>query len=213
MKLTVFGATGGTGRLLVRQALEAGHHVTAVVRDPARLPIDHPALDAVVADVLDAASLRPALDGRDAALSALGPHGRKDTAGVCSSAISAILEAMETAGVRRVVALSAQPVLRTGAGEPLWSRMTVRPLVRAVYRNVYADLDLMERRLTRSGSDWTVLRPPYLTDAPATGGYRSAVDANVPGSMTRADLARALLDVLDEPATIRHAIGVASLRR
>ncbi|MER5423861.1 NAD(P)-dependent oxidoreductase [Streptosporangium roseum] len=93
MRLTVFGATGGTGRHLVRQALDAGHEVTAVVRDPARLPIDHPALDIVVADIFDAVSLKPTLDGHDAAVSVLGPRGRTDTTPVCSAAISAILAA------------------------------------------------------------------------------------------------------------------------
>ncbi|MER5320949.1 NAD(P)-dependent oxidoreductase [Streptosporangium roseum] len=212
MRLTVFGATGGTGRHLVRQALDAGHEVTAVVRDPARLPIDHPALDIVVADIFDAVSLKPTLDGHDAAVSVLGPRGRTDTTPVCSAAISAILEAMAATGVGRVVALSAQPVLRTGAGEPIWFRLTVRPLIRRIYRDVYADLDRMEGTLAAGTADWTVLRPPYLTDKPATGRYRAATEANVPGSMTRPDLARAILDVLQDPATIRHAIGVASPR-
>jgi putative NADH-flavin reductase len=211
MKLTIFGATGGTGRLLVGQALDAGHHVTAVVRDPSRLTIDHPALDTVVADVFDSSSLESTLDGRDAALSALGPHGRKDTSDICSAAIGAILDAMEATRVRRVVALSAQPVF-LDAGEPVWSRLTVRPLVRAIYRNVYVDLEKMEERLTRSESDWTILRPPYLTDKPGSGSYRAAVDANVPGSVARADLALAMLDVLDDPSTIRHAVGVAGPR-
>lgn len=67
----------------------------------------------------------------------------------------------------------------------------------------------MRRTLAASTADWTVLRPPYLTDKSATG-YRAATEANVPGSMTRADLAHAILDVLQDPATIRHAIGVAS---
>jgi putative NADH-flavin reductase len=207
VRLTVFGATGGTGRLLVRKALAAGHEVTAVVRKPT--PIGHPSLEIVVADVFDPMSLTSALTDSDAALSALGPHGRNDPTQVCSVAIGSILQAMDRAGVRRVVALSAQPVLRGGAGEPLWFRATVRPLIRAVYRNVYADLERMERVLAASAADWTVLRPPYLIDKSATGRYRSAIEANVPGrSLARGDLAEAMLDVVDDPATIRHALGV-----
>ncbi|WP_336207109.1 NAD(P)-dependent oxidoreductase [Nonomuraea sp. LPB2021202275-12-8] len=209
MKLAIFGATGGTGQLLVRRALDLGHQVTAVVRDPARLAIDHPALATVVADVFDADSLRPVLDGHDAALSALGPNGRKDTTGVCSAAVHAILEAMDATGVRRVIALSAQPVLRGGAGEPLWLRITLLPVIRAVYRTVYADLDRMERALAASTTDWTVVRPGFLSGKPPTGRYRTAIEANVPGSITRADLAQAVLDVLDDSTTIRHAVGVA----
>lgn len=209
MKLTVFGATGGTGRQVVDRALAAGHEVTAVVRTPGKLAVDHPALEEVVADLGDREALRPVLAGRDAVLSALGPRGRNDTSRVCSTAIPTILGAMDDVGVRRIVAVSAQPVLRDGTGEPLWSRMTVRPVIRAVFRTVYADLELMERALAASTAEWTVLRPPYLTDKPATGRYRTALEASAPGfSVTRGDLARAMLDVLDDPATVRHALGV-----
>jgi putative NADH-flavin reductase len=209
MRLVVFGASGATGQLLVRRALADGHAVTAVVRAPARLPVEHPALATVVADVFDPAALAPVLAGGDAVLSALGPRGRNDTSRVCSTAVGSILAAMETAGVSRVVAVSAQPVLCGGAGEPLWFRATVRPLIRAVYRRVYADLARMEATLAASNTEWTVLRPPYLTDKPATGRYRSARNANVPGgSLARGDLAQAMLDVLTDPATVRQAVGV-----
>lgn len=210
MQLTVLGATGGTGRLVVEQALDAGHHVRAVVRDPAKLTVRHDRLAVLRADVFAAVGLVPAIDGTDAVVSALGARGRKDTGQVCSRAVRALLEAMERTGVRRVVAVSAQPVLRSGAGEPFWFRTTVTPIVRAVYRNVYADLEVMERLLAGSDTDWTVLRPPYLTDKPGTGRYRTALEENVSGSsLTRADLAKALLDVVGDPGTVRHAIGVA----
>ncbi|CAL9569408.1 SDR family oxidoreductase [Streptomyces sp. NPDC095602] len=210
MQLTVLGATGGTGRLVVEQALDAGHHVRAVVRDPAKLTVRHDRLAVLRADVFAAVGLVPAIDGTDAVVSALGARDRKDTGQVCSRAVRALLEAMERTGVRRVVAVSAQPVLRSGAGEPFWFRTTVTPIVRAVYRNVYADLEVMERLLAGSDTDWTVLRPPYLTDKPGTGRYRTALEENVSGSsLTRADLAKALLDVVGDPGTVRHAIGVA----
>ncbi|CAL9564642.1 NAD(P)-dependent oxidoreductase [Streptomyces sp. enrichment culture] len=210
MQLTVLGATGGTGRLVVEQALDAGHHVRAVVRDPAKLTVRHDRLAVLRADVFAAVDLVPVIDGTDAVVSALGARDRKDTGQVCSRAVRALLEAMERTGVRRVVAVSAQPVLRSGAGEPFWFRTTVTPIVRAVYRNVYADLEVMERLLAGSDTDWTVLRPPYLTDKPGTGRYRTALEENVSGSsLTRADLAKALLDVVGDPGTVRHAIGVA----
>src|SRR6266498_4594901 len=79
MKLTVFGATGRIGEQVVRQALDAGHKVTAVVRDPARFDVRHPALEvATVAGLTDPEVLRPALEGSDAAISGVGPRGRKD---------------------------------------------------------------------------------------------------------------------------------------
>ncbi|WP_219516653.1 NAD(P)-dependent oxidoreductase [Nonomuraea ceibae] len=213
MRITVFGATGGTGRAVVQRALAAGHEVVAAVRDPARLPLSHPALEIATTDVFAPRTLEPLLTGSDAVLSALGPNSRNDTSRVCSAGIAAILTAMDATGVRRVLALSAQPVLRTGAGESLLWRRLGMPAVRAVFGTVYADLERMERTLAASTADWTVLRPPRLTGKPATGRYRSAVDANVPGSMTRGDLARAMLDMLPDPFTVRRAIGVAGPRR
>ncbi|NBE91813.1 sugar nucleotide-binding protein [Nonomuraea sp. KC401] len=202
MKLVVFGASGGTGRELVGQARAAGHQVTAVVRTRGDLA------DTVVADIFDSPSLVPLLTGHDAVLSALGPRGRTATS-VCSTAVAAISQAMTEAGVRRIVAISAQPVLRGGAGEPWWHRLTIRPLVRTIYRHVYRDLERMEHVLAAGDTDWTVLRPPYLTDDPPSGRYRTAMEANLPGwSLTRGDLARAMLDTLDDPATIRRALGV-----
>src|SRR5207253_9568907 len=110
MKLTVFGATGGIGGQVVRQALDAGHTVTAVVRDPARFTPRHAALEvATVPGLTDPAPLRPLLEGRDAGLSGVGPRGRKDGP-VASSATAGILRAMEASGVRRFVAVSAVPV-------------------------------------------------------------------------------------------------------
>lgn len=140
MRLIIFGATGGTGGHVVQQALNVGHEVTAIVRDPARLTLGHPALRVEVVDVFDPVSLKRSMSGQDAVITAVGPRGRSDTTQVCTTAIGAILQAMAATGVRRVVALSAQPVLRSGAGEPLWFRMTIRPTIRAVYRRVYADL-------------------------------------------------------------------------
>ncbi|WP_149179191.1 SDR family oxidoreductase [Streptomyces sp. TRM49041] len=212
MHLTVFGATGGTGRLVVEQAIDAGHEVRAVVRTPAKLPLEHPRLRKLQADLFAPDTLKPALTGADAVVSALGAPSRKDTGQICANGVRSILTAMEATGVRRIAAISAQPVLRSGAGEPFWFRTTVTPIVRAVYRNNYADLELMERILAESSADWTVLRPPYLTDKPGTGRYRTALEANVSGSaLTRADLAKALLDVVDDLATVGHAIGVAGL--
>ncbi|MFD5805984.1 NAD(P)-dependent oxidoreductase [Streptomyces sp. NPDC127020] len=209
MHLTVFGATGGTGRLVVEQALSAGHQVRAVVRTPGRLALDHENLHVLQADVFEPASLGPALDGADAVVSALGARDRKHTGRVCERGIGSVLTAMDKAGVRRIVAVSAQPVLRSGEGEPFWFHKTVTPVVRAIYRNIYADLAEMEKLLARSDTEWTIVRPPYLTDKPGTGQYRTALEANVAGSsLTRADLAKALLDTLTERSTIHHALGV-----
>jgi putative NADH-flavin reductase len=208
-KLTIFGATGGTGRQLVRQALDAGHHVTAVVRDPARLPVRHAELEVMTADVTDPAALRPALSGRDAAVSALAASRRQGD--LATAAARATLAALDACGVRRLVVVSAVPVGPPPDGEPLWSRTLVLPLLRLAFRDTYADLAVMEEELRRSRAEWTVVRPPRLVDRPLTGAYQRVVGGNVPGGTTiaRADLAHAILRLLEDPATVRQVVGVA----
>ena len=211
MKLTVFGATGGIGGHVVRQALAAGHHVTAVVRDPARFHESHPALDIVtVPGLTDPDGLRAALDGSDVAISAVGPRGRKDGP-VASSATRGMLRAMEASGVRRFVAVSAVPVGPVPDGESFLNRRILVPFISAVARDVYVDLAEMEDEIRRSATEWTIVRPPRLVNKPLTGKYRTVVGANVPRGYTisRADVAHLMLAALNDPATARQAIGVA----
>ncbi|WP_214410079.1 NAD(P)-dependent oxidoreductase [Sphaerisporangium fuscum] len=209
MRLTVFGATGRTGKEVVRQALDAGHQVTAVVRDPARLPISHSALEVVVADVTRASTLRPALAGREAVVSALGPNGRQGV-GITSAGVRAIMQAMDAADVRRLAVISAVPVGPVPDGESFLYRSVLLPLLRRILRDGYADLAAMEKEVSRSTTEWTIVRPPRLTDKPLTGTYRRLVGGNVPRGhvISRADLAHALLAVIDDPATIKQVVGV-----
>ncbi|GLX19993.1 MULTISPECIES: NAD(P)-dependent oxidoreductase [Streptomyces] len=216
MKITVFGATGGVGREVVRQALDAGHEVTAVVRDPARL--DVPAHDrlrvAVVADLTDEEALLPVLAGRGAVVSALGAANNKQArlAPVAGPALRAIVSAMDRAGVSRLSAVSAAPLAPELPSDGVLTRVVVYPLLRRLLRDLYADLAVMEAAIGASRADWTVVRPPRLLNRPRTGAYRRALDANVPGGkvIARADVADALLSVLADPATSRHAVGVAA---
>lgn len=212
MKLTIFGATGGIGGHIVRQALEAGHTVTAVVRDPARLTVPaHSALHVVaVPDLADPGALEPAVLGADAVLSGVGPRARKD-AGVAARATRGILGAMEATGVRRIVAVSAMPVGEIPDGEGFVGRRIAYPLIRRILRPVYDDLAAMEADLRRSGTEWTVVRPPRLTDKPLTGRYRTAIGANVPNGnfASRADVAHAMLAALTDPAMANQPVGVA----
>jgi putative NADH-flavin reductase len=208
MRLAVFGATGGTGRQLVEQALAQGHEVTAVVRDPARLPVEHSRLRVVQADVFDPASIKPALEGTDAVLSALGPPPppRADDVTVCSRAVRSILQAMLDAGVRRIVVVS-------GAWDPgdgALHRVLLRPLLHRVFGRLYADVALMEAQLQDSSTEWTIFRPPLLTNGPLSGRYRTMLGRNASGfRVSRADLADAMLRSLEDAATVRTTVGIA----
>lgn len=91
-------------------------------------------------------------------------------------------------------------------------RNLLSPLTKVAFREPYADLALMEDVLRDSGLDWTVLRPPRLTDKPLTGTYRTAYGQNLRRGLlvSRADVAHLMLRVLEQPETIRQAIGIAN---
>ncbi|MGW7419843.1 NAD(P)-dependent oxidoreductase [Streptomyces sp. NPDC054813] len=208
MNLTVFGATGGIGREIVRQALASGHRVTAVVRDPARLTVTGPGLEVVRADLSDAEAVRPAVAGRDAVLSGLGPRGRGD-AGVAARLTRTVLAAMQAEGVRRLVVVSAGPVGPEPA-DGLLDR-TARGLVGRVLKPVYDDLREMEAELSGSGTDWTSVRPPRLQDKPLTGTYRTVI-GGFPAKgrfIARADVAHAMLSMIEDAGTVKQGVGVA----
>jgi putative NADH-flavin reductase len=211
VKITVFGATGGVGQEIVKQGLARGNAITAVVRDANRLPLTDPALRVVTVPALDDPStLMSAIRGSEAVLSAVGPHGRK-AGPVVAPSTRAIVAAMDFCSTSRFVGVSASPVGPTPKGEGLLNRYVLAPVVKAVLRNVYADLGEMEALLQRGDIDWTVVRPPRLVDKPLTGEYRTVIGANVArGSrISRADVAHLMLDTLTAPETIRQAVGVA----
>ncbi|MFF4184422.1 NAD(P)-dependent oxidoreductase [Streptomyces sp. NPDC001691] len=209
MRLTVFGATGGIGQEIVKQALAAGHEVTAVVRDPARFAVTGPGLAVFRADLTDPESLREAVAGRDAVLSGLGARKRSD-AGIAARLTRSVLAAMEAEGIRRLVVVSAAPVGPEAPGDGLLDR-GMRSLISAILKDVYVDLRAMEAELAASATDWTSVRPPKLTDKPLTGAYRRVIGGNPKAGRTiaRADVAHAMLACVGDPATVKQGVGVA----
>jgi putative NADH-flavin reductase len=233
MRLTVFGATGGTGTEVVRQALAAGHQVTAVVRDPSRLavpagtaipaataaPTVTPAktpvsagfpappdrLTVVTADVTDPETITTALEGADAAVSALG-HRPGGSTTICADGMRAILAAMDKTGVRRLVAVSASGLF-SEAGEPPVTRYVAKPLLQALLRSGKRDAHRMEDLIAESPAGWTIMRPSRLLNK-ARRPYRTALDRYVSAQIGRADLADAILAALANPVTIGHRVNV-----
>ncbi|MFF7977756.1 NAD(P)-dependent oxidoreductase [Streptomyces sp. NPDC007901] len=208
MHLTVFGATGGIGREIVRQALASGHQVTAVVRDPAGLTVTGSGLQVVRADLTDPETIRPAVAGRDAVLSGLGARVRKD-AGVATRLTRTVLAAMEAEQVRRLLVVSAAPVgPQSQAG--LLDRAALG-VVSAILKDIYIDLGEMEAELSRSGTDWTSVRPPRLQNKPLTGTYRTVIGGFPPKGrfIGRADVAHAMLAMVTDEGTVKQGVGVA----
>ena len=220
MKLTIFAATGGIGRQALEQAVAAGHDVTAVVRNPKTLTGK---VRSVTADLAapDLAALKSAVEGADAVLSGLGPR-RMSEAGIASRGTRAIVLAMKATGARRIVVVSAAPISTVASpgrpnppkqdpGEGFFMRNLLGPMIKTILRKHYADLALMEDILRDSGLDWTVVRPPRLTNKPLTGKYRTANGQNLRRGLviSRADVAHLMLRVLEQPETIKQEIGIA----
>lgn len=210
MKLTVFGATGGTGQQLIRQALAAGHRVTAVARHPEAITITDPELAILPGGVLNPSWPGAGIDGADAVLSALGARPMRPPVTVYSQGTAAIINAMTAAGVSRLVTVSAIPLVPPSCKSPL-ERRVIHPLLYRFFGGGYEDMREMERLLAESSADWTVFRPARLTSGPKTGHYRTAIDRPLghAWSISRPDLAGAMLAAVNDPATYHHAVTIA----
>jgi len=207
--LAVFGSTGRTGQALVQQALCQGHNVTAVARNPASIDATSDRLQAVRADVLNGTSLDGILNGVDAVLSAIGTHGRRPT-NVYSVGVANIRDAMHHAGVRRFVGISALPVTpRPELGTT--ERRVAVPLLSLFFGEMYADMTRMEQVLRDSDLDFTIMRPPQLTNGRPTGQYRTAINEHLRRArrISRADLAAEMLQVVPDERTVRATVSLA----
>jgi putative NADH-flavin reductase len=225
MKLTIFAATGGIGLQILEQAVDAGHDVTAVARDPGKLPAELSRRVRVVSADLaaeDPATLTSAVQGADGVLSGLGPRSNAE-AGIATQGTQAIVAAMKAAGPRRIVVVSAAPIgtvpspgrpnpPKHDPGDGFIMQHLLNPVVKAALRKHYADLAQMEDILRGSGLDWTAVRPPRLTDKPLTGTYRTALGQNLRRGLfvSRADVAHCMLRALQQPETIKQTVAVAS---
>lgn len=212
MRLLIFGPTGGTGARLMTQALAAGHDVTVVARDPRAIEVaDGARATVVTGDVLQPASWTAAMSGQDAVLSCLGSRDRKRPTTVYSQGARNILAAMNAIGVRRLVCISSAG-LEIPAGTPAMQRLVTRLVVQRLYRRGYTDMAAMESVVGASGVDWTIVRPPMLTDGPLTGHPWAAVTGHLPNasSISRQDLAHYLLTHIEDRETWQKVIDVSS---
>jgi len=208
LKLVVLGATGGTGLQIVRQAIQQGHLVTALVRSPDRLEefADHITVRRV--DLLNSIELEHAIQGNDAVLSAFGPRipvSRQDTDLLQRFAV-ALTGAMQRAGVRRAVVESVAFLFKDSIVPPTYL------FGRLFFPTVVADASAMERIFEESGLDWTMVRPPQLTDKLYTGRYRVAA-GRLPVfgfKISRADVADFMIKAAGDPSSIHKIIGVCN---
>ena len=207
-RVLIVGATGGTGRQLVAQALERGYAVTALVRDPSRLRVDHPRLTLVQGDVLDDASVEAAMRGQEAVLSALGHKRFFHPTRILSEGTRNILRAMETNGVRRFVCETALGIGDSGWRMGLYYTLFIIPLILPFY---FWDKTRQERMIAGSHVEWVIVRPGVLTNGDKRGRFQRGRGV---GSLlwtvriSRADVAAFMLDQLESDTYLRAAPGV-----
>jgi putative NADH-flavin reductase len=195
MKLTVFGATGGVGRELVTQALDAGHDVTAHVRNPGKLDVTHPNLTVIAGQLTDRDAIQRAIHGADAVISALGPSlDRKATGMPLVEGTRTILDAMAAEGVERYIGI-ATPSLRDPRDTPSLLGRIVPLMGRTFLSRAYRELLAMSRLVSDSSLDWTIARFTRPTNGTRTGTIRAGHLGRDPvkASITRADIATFLL--------------------
>lgn len=205
MKLIIFGATGGTGRQLVAQALEQGHDVTAFVRNPAKLDQKHEKLTMIQGDALSYASVERAIQGQDAVLCALGMPNIRDKSNLRTHATKNIIRAMDNTGVKRFVCLSGHGAGNSFETLPFHYKYLLVPLM---MRNLYADHNLQEGYIRESQLDWTIARPGNLTDGERTGDYQhgfTGENRTITLKISRADTADFMLKQLADDTYLYQA--------
>jgi putative NADH-flavin reductase len=208
LKLLIFGPTGGTGRLLVEQALQKGYPVTAFARDPAKMAPERTGLHVVEGDALDAAAVERAVPGHTAVLCAVGAPA-SDRRTVRTEATRNIIRAMEIHEVERLVCLSSLGFGDTRDMLPFVMRYIVVPLF---LRHAFADHALQEKLIKQSDLEWIIARASALTDGPWTGVYRHGFFGTEKGTrlkISRADVADFMLNQLTSDGYLHQTPGLS----
>jgi putative NADH-flavin reductase len=208
MKLVVLGATGGVGLEIVRQAIERGHSVTAFVRSPERLKPFQDRIAVKQGDLLNSSEVERAIQDHDAVLSGFGPRVpiSKDDANLLRDFAVALTAAMQHVGVRRVVVVSTAFLFRDSIVPPTYL------FGRLFFPGVVVDAAAMERIFEGSGLDWTIVRPPQLTDKPRTGRYRVR-EGHLPRfgfNISRADVADCFLKTVEDRGSVGKILGASN---
>jgi putative NADH-flavin reductase len=208
VNLLILGATGGTGLELVRRSIDRGHLVTAFVRSPERLKPFQDRIAIKQGDLLNPVELERVVKGHDAVLSGFGPRvpiSKADT-NLLQRFATALIAAMPNAGVSRVVVESVAFLFEDSIIPPAYL------LGRLLFPGIVADASAMERILRESNLDWTIVRPPQLTDKPYTGTYRMREDHLPPFGfkISRADVADFMVKAVETHASTRKIVGVSN---
>jgi putative NADH-flavin reductase len=206
MKLVVLGATGGIGLEVVKQATDRGHSVTAFVRAPERLESFRERIAVTRGDLLNSAELAKVLEGQDAVLSSFGPRDPRANGNLLQSFASALTKAMLHSSTRRVIVVSVAFLFKDSIIPPTYLAG------RVFFGHHVADATAMEEIVKKSGLDWTIVRPPQLTDKPRTGTYRVR-EGHLPRfgfTISRPDVADYMIKAVENRSAIGKIVGVCN---
>ncbi len=211
MKVSIFGASGGTGSLLTERCLGAGYDVTVLLRTPATFAF-RDRVRVVEGNVFDQAAVRRTVEGADIILSALGARSLKKE-DVLERGVPLIVDAMQETGVRRIIALGSAGALDDSLKkQPAWRRWIVQNIVyNTLLKWAVASQVSQWKTLSASGLDWTMVMPPMLANSPARGVYRidgEALPRN--GSrISRTDVADFMMQQIANPQWVGKGVYIA----
>jgi nucleoside-diphosphate-sugar epimerase len=207
-RVLIIGATGGTGRQLLVQALEHGLLVTALVRDPSKLSLEHPRLTVLRGDVLDYSAVENAVRNQDAVISALGHKRFFGPTRILSEGSRNLLRAMETYGVRRFVCETSLGIGDSVGRMGLYYSFFVIPVVLPFY---FWDKTQQEQSIAASRVEWVIVRPAALTNADGRGVCRHGSNIGSffwTARIARADVANFMLKQLTDDSYLGRSVGV-----
>lgn len=212
MKIVVFGANGATGKILTKQAVDAGHTVTAVTRHPDTFPFHHARLRVLHGDVYDPTAVEQAVAGQDAVLSTLGIPFTREPITIYSQGIAPIMQAMNRYGVRRLACTSSSAVATdhdTGGG--FFVDRILQPLVRStIGKTTFADMAKMEQMVMNSDLEWLIVRPSGLFETPKVTDYQVAESHMRAVCTSRNDLANFMLQQATHDRHLRKIMAIAT---
>lgn len=209
-RITVFGATGGTGKQLVEQALASGNEVVAYVRNPSKLSITHEHLSIVQGELSDAALIERAVSGADAVMSVLGPRGVSKNKPL-TQGMQNIIAAMKKQGVRRLIITSTLSAKDPNDMPEFRARVLVG-LVKLTMNDAYEEIVSVAEAVRASDLDWTIVRLTMLNNKPKSGKVRAGYigRGEVGTGISRADIAVFMLSQIEDVKYVRQAPAISN---
>ncbi|MGW4804361.1 NAD(P)-dependent oxidoreductase [Kitasatospora sp. NPDC004272] len=212
--ITLYGATGTIGSRVLDEALRRGHTVTAVVRDPAKLPVAHPALTVVTGDVLDPASVADSAKGADVVVSAVGGGDGPGHQALIAPSFESLVAGLRTLGADapRLLTVGGAGSLRTPDGKQVWDTPGLPEFLLQI---MHAHGDALDYLRTVTDLRWTNLSPAgTIAPGERTGSYREGLEDLLIGAdgesrISTEDYAVALLDEVEEPKHLGERFTVA----